>query len=68
MNFSENKTIGNRFERRAMSPSRNREIEVAQAGLRRAYAHEHESMEGTRRENRRNLVQVLVNLITFWMR
>jgi hypothetical protein len=68
MNFSDNKTNWNHSEGRGMSPSRNREIEVAQAGLRRAYVRERQPKESMQGVQRRSLVQVLVNLVTFWMR
>jgi hypothetical protein len=41
MNFPDQNPIGNKSSRGNMNPSRNRELEVAQAGLRRSYMKDH---------------------------
>lgn len=47
MNFPDQNTTGNINSRGNMNPSRNRELEVAQAGLRRSYEQDHTVDERT---------------------
>jgi hypothetical protein len=62
MNFPDQNPIGNKDSRRSMSPSRNRELEVAQAGLRRSYVKDHAVNEKTVRQPSRNFLQALAQL------
>jgi hypothetical protein len=66
MNFPDQNTSGNKGSRRSMSPSRNRELEVVQAGIRRSYVKDHAMNEKTVRQPSRNflqgLAQIFINL------
>ncbi len=61
MNFPDQNTTGNKSSRR-MSPSRNRELEVAQAGLRRSYVKDHAVNENSVRQPSRNILQALAQI------
>ena len=62
MNFPDQNTTGNKNDRRSMSPSRNRELEVAQAGLRRSYVQDHAMNEKTVRQPSRSFLQALAQV------
>ena len=62
MNFPDQNTNGNKSSRSKMNPSRNRELEVAQAGLRSSYVKDHAVNENSVRQPSRNFLQVLAKL------
>ena len=63
MNFPDQNPNGNKSSRRSkMNPSRNREIEVAQAGLRRSYVKDHAMNEKTDRQSSRSILQALAQI------
>jgi hypothetical protein len=61
MNFPDQSPNENKNSRSKMNPSRNRELEVAQAGLRRSYVKEHATNENSRQPSR-NILQALGQL------
>ena len=61
MNFPDQNTNGNKSSRSNMSPSRNRELEVTQAGLRRSYVKDHAVNENSRQPSR-NILQAIAQL------
>ena len=63
MNFPDPNATGNKNDRRSMSQSRNRELEVAQAGLRRSYVKDHAVNEKTVRQPSRSFLQALAQFI-----
>ena len=62
MNFPDQNTTGNKNSRSKMNPSRNRELEIAQAGLRRSFVKDHAVNEKTDRQPSRNILQALAQL------
>ena len=62
MFYPDPKNNSSKSDRRSMSPSHNRELEVAQAGLRRSYVKDHAVNEETISRPSRSLLQALAQL------